>query len=109
MHLQSKVHKILRDKSGATGMLAVGAIIAVIIATAFAMIVGAIILSQTYDVADTLVTTDAGDPYNRRNVRYYMAFNAAPTNSDIGTRWSSYHGCCRITTRVNSPRNILEN
>ena len=64
MHLQSKVHKILRDKSGATGMLAVGAIIAVIIATAFAMIVGAIILSQTYDVADTLVTTDAGDPVN---------------------------------------------
>lgn len=63
MHLKSKAQHLLRDRR-ASGMLAVGAIIAVIIATAFAMIVGAIILSQTYDVADTLVTGSAGDPVN---------------------------------------------
>lgn len=58
-----KARHLLRDRKAA-GMLAVGAIIAVIIATAFSMIVGAIILSQTYDVADVLVTGDIGTPVN---------------------------------------------
>lgn len=58
------LNKLVRDHKGAMGLLAVGAIIAVIIATAFAMIVGAIILSETYDVADGLVANDATDNAN---------------------------------------------
>jgi len=57
MHLMNKLR---RDRMGNTSLLAVSAIIAVIIATAFAMIVGSIILSETYDVAATLdLSTDA--------------------------------------------------
>jgi len=54
------MNKLRRDRTGTTSLLAVSAIIAVIIATAFAMIVGSIILSETYDVAATLdLSTDA--------------------------------------------------
>jgi len=62
--MKFRTSKFMRDHRGAAGLLAVGAIIAVIIATAFAMIVGAIILSQTYDVADGLVANDATDNVN---------------------------------------------
>ncbi|MGD2090785.1 MAG: hypothetical protein PVH61_31725 [Candidatus Aminicenantes bacterium] len=56
--------QLLRDRKGTSGILAVGAIIAVIIATAFAMIVGAIILSETYSVADGLIENSATDDAN---------------------------------------------
>jgi hypothetical protein len=46
-----KFLSILQNKRAEGTMLAVGAIIAVIIAAAFAMLVGSIILSKTYDVA----------------------------------------------------------
>lgn len=58
------LRKIVKDRRAA-GLLAVGAIIGVIIATAFALIVGAIILSQTYTVADTLITGGTTDPANQ--------------------------------------------
>lgn len=58
------LNKLVRDHKGGMGLLAVGAIIAVIIATAFAMIVGAIILSETYSVADGLIANDATDNAN---------------------------------------------
>ena len=51
---------LFKNKRAEGSMLAVGAIIAVIIATAFAMLVGSIILSKTYDVAsDMALSTDA--------------------------------------------------
>lgn len=53
-----------KDRKGAAGLLAVGAIIAVIVATAFAMIVGSLILSETYDVADTLIVNSATNDVN---------------------------------------------
>ena len=54
------MNKLRHDRKGEQSLLAVGAIIAVIIATAFAMIVGSIILSETYEVAATLdLSTDA--------------------------------------------------
>ncbi len=52
--------RLLKNKRGDTSLLAIGAIIAVIIATAFAMVVGSILLNETYDVAATLVP-DSGD------------------------------------------------
>lgn len=58
------LRKLVRDRKGGAGLLAVGAIIAVIIATAFAMIVGAIILSETYSVADGLIANSATDDAN---------------------------------------------
>jgi len=54
------MRKFRKDRKGTSGLFAVGAIIAIIVATAFAMIVGSIILSETYDVAATLnLGTDA--------------------------------------------------
>lgn len=44
--------------------MAAAIIIGAIIATAFAMIIGAIILSETYDVADSLITGGATDEAN---------------------------------------------
>jgi hypothetical protein len=52
--------KFKKNDRGAMELLAAGAIVGIIIATAFAMIVGSIILSETYDVAASLdVGTDA--------------------------------------------------
>ena len=57
-------HKFKHNKRGAVGLLAAGAIIGVIIATAFAMIVGVIILQNTYTVADTLIPNSATNQAN---------------------------------------------
>lgn len=60
MRMLEKLKRFSRDKRGIS--LAAGAIIGLIIATAFAMIVGAIILSETYDVAAALdMGTDANE------------------------------------------------
>jgi hypothetical protein len=45
---------LFSNKRAEGSLLAVGAIIGVIIATAFALLVGSIILSKTYDVAGSM-------------------------------------------------------
>jgi hypothetical protein len=49
-----KFKSLFSNRKAEGSLLAVGAIIAVIIATAFAMLVGSIILSKTYDVAGNM-------------------------------------------------------
>jgi hypothetical protein len=45
---------LIHNRRAEGSLLAIGAIIAVIIATAFALLVGSIILSKTYDVAGNM-------------------------------------------------------
>jgi hypothetical protein len=46
--------RLFANRKAEGSLLAVGAIISIIIATAFAMLVGSIILSKTYDVAGSM-------------------------------------------------------
>lgn len=64
MNIGKLLRRLRRNRKAQVQGFAAAAIIGSIIATAFAMIVGALLLGETYDVADTLVTTSAGDDVN---------------------------------------------